>query len=102
MGQKFTQGPDEILDYSLDVTPLMVDGDSLVFVNFTLDSGLSLLSQNFDNEIDLWWNNLTGRSVTTCWVYGGNVGFTYNVTCLFSTAQGRTYERTFQLAIKSK
>lgn len=104
MTVKFTQDPSEILDYTLDWTALLVEGDSLAAVIFLPDSGLNLLSQDFTNEGTLWWlqANNTNRSIATVWLYGGNVGSLYNVSCHITTVAGRQENRTFQIKIQEK
>jgi hypothetical protein len=90
MPVKFAQDPEAILDYTLDWSKLLVEGDVLAQTHFTPDSGLSVLSENFTD------------SLATCWLLGGIAGQTYNVTCHITTVGGRQDDRTFQIVVKEK
>lgn len=91
MAKRWTQDPDAVLDYTLDWTALLVAGDSVTATDFTTSPpDLSVLSQNNDGPL------------ATVWLWQGNTGVTYNVTCHITTAGGRQDDRTFKLFLKEK
>jgi len=84
----FKKDPDAVLDYTFDwslyLTPL---SDSISTVSFIADSPLTT-------------SNPTHTATTaTCFVSGGVVGTSLNLTCRITTAGGRTDDRSITLKI---
>lgn len=86
---KFTQDPDETLDYDIDASALVTDGDSIIATTCSESTEtLSLSVYNGDT------------STPKVWVSGGVHGETYQVTCRLTTNNGRIKEHDFKVKIK--
>lgn len=83
--------PNEVLDYDIDWTDRLEDGETISSSTFTVSSG--------DVEID---SDTDAAGVTTVWLSGG----TDNTTCVIlnriTTSEGRTYDQSVKLRIRSK
>lgn len=84
--------PDATLDYGWDFTDVLDSGDTIQSVVFTPDSisGLSVVRQSING------------SIAYVWLTGGNVGTTGSVVCEYTTAQGRTDDRTLYFKISER
>lgn len=85
--------PDATLDYGWDFTDVLDVGDSITSVVFTpqATSGLSVTQQS-----------ISGGKIAYAWLTGGVVGSTWSVTCEYTTAQGRTDDRTLYFKISER
>lgn len=83
--------PDEILDYSIDWTARIDDGDSINTSTWILDIGDVVIDSDF----------VTGL-VTTVWLSGGTIGVLSELTNRITTVEGRTMDQTVKLKIKAK
>lgn len=79
--------PNEVKDYSIDWTDRLA-GDTISTSAFTVPSGITLDSQTNDT------------TSSTAWISGGTDGTDYNVTCLVTTAGGRTYEWPIRIQVR--
>lgn len=86
----FLKDPDAVLDYGLDWSSWLSDGETISASNWTVPTGLTKDSQSS-----------TGTD-TTVWLSGGTVGLSYEVTNRISTNQGRTDDRTIQIAVRQR
>ena len=85
----FTQSPESVLDYGVDWTAWLSEGEYIIGVPVvTVDSGLTLYKpgQAFGG-------------VVAFWLSGGTSGQQYNVSCEITTNQGRTDVRSFILKV---
>lgn len=86
----FWYGPDldphEELDYPIDFTDLL-DGDTIVSVSTTA-TNVTVAESSFSGPI------------VTLWLVSGMVGQTARVSIRLITQGGRTFERSFKIAIK--
>lgn len=87
MPNPFTADPDSLLDYSVDWSQWLADGETIASYNITVESGITLSS---DSEND---------GVVTVWLTGGTAGRRYDVTCQITTSEGRIDERSFVLKV---
>lgn len=87
MPNPFTADPDSVLDYSVDWTAWLAEGETITSYTFTADTGLTVVS---DSEAD---------GVVTVWLTGGTAGRRYKVECQVTTDQDRTDERSFFLKV---
>lgn len=85
-----TKDPDAALDYSLDLTAWLTDVSDTVSTLDVIGVGVVIDS-----------SQITG-SVVSAFVSGGTVGETATVTFRFTTAAGRTDDRTIFLKIKER
>lgn len=89
--KKFSQDPDEVLDYTLDWSEWLVDGDVISSAAATGDTGLTVGSTvSFTT------------TTTTVWLSGGSAGSSYDVAVHVVTAGGREGDRSITLQIKEK
>ncbi|MDX0654222.1 hypothetical protein GOL39_18295 [Sinorhizobium medicae] len=83
--------PDEVKDYSLDWSALLVD-DTISASTWTLASGVGLTigaSSNTD-------------TLSTVWLSGGTAGVNYELLNRVVTTGGRTYDQTVKLKVRVK
>lgn len=74
--------PAAVLDYGLDWSEWLPDGDTIAASTWTVPTGLTVDSDTF-NDVH-----------TTVWLSGGTAGQVYQVVNQITTAEGRTDERT--------
>jgi hypothetical protein len=86
---KFQKDSNAILDYVNDWTTYL-GTDTIVNSIFLVDNGITVQS-----------TSNTGKT-STVWLSGGQTGITYKVTNRITTAQGRTDDRSFFVAIVEK
>lgn len=83
--------PYEVLDFDIDFTKRMPDGDSLVAVQATvqgIDESLTVERTTFDGPI------------AKVYLAGGTSSVTYKVTVMVVTADGRALEYEFNIFVK--
>lgn len=83
--------PDEVKDYSLDWSALLVD-DTISTSMWTLASGVGLTigaSSNTD-------------TLSTVWLSAGTAGVNYELLNRVVTTGGRTYDQTVKLKVRVK
>lgn len=83
--------PNEVLDYKMDWTARLLTGETITTSTFTVVTGTVTLS-----------NPGNAAGITTTWVSGGADGETAEVLNRIVTSQGRTYDETAKLKIRSK
>lgn len=84
----YVKDPGEVLDYAVDWSAHLADGDTIVSSSWVVATGLTV---GTDSET-------TTR--TTIWLSGGTAGTEYRVTNTVTTAQGRTFERSFTVTVQ--
>jgi hypothetical protein len=80
-----------VLDYQFDWRAWLQPEEEIVGDPVVTASGLNL---NPDGQVTTVTSN-----VVTFWLSGGVIGGSYPVSCLISTNQGRTDERSFLLNV---
>ena len=87
----FKKDPDAVLDYTFDwslyLTPL---SDTISSVTFIADTGLTTSNPSHTT------------TTATCFVSGGTVGTSMNLTCRIVTTGGRTDDRSITLKIVNR
>lgn len=89
--KKFTQDPDEVLDYTVDWSDWLPAGDVITSATATGESGLTV-------GATVSYTTTT----TTVWLSGGAAGSEYDVSVHVVTAGGREGDRSITLQIKEK
>lgn len=84
---RFTKDPDALLDYQVDWSAWLVDGDTIASSTWEVQSGLTL-------ETDA-----SSTTTATAWLSGGTAGATYRVTNRITTAAGLTDDRTLFIQV---
>lgn len=79
--------PDELLDYALEWSNVLEDGETISTSTWTVPTGLT------DSAASI------SGTQTRIWFSSGTAGVTYAVTNKITTSEGRTYERVARLPI---
>ena len=82
--------PNEVLDYQLDWSDRLDEGETITASTFIVESGTITINSTA----------LVG-ALTTIWLAGGAHGATVVFTNRIVTSQGRTYDQSVRLRIKS-
>jgi hypothetical protein len=82
--------PDEVLDFQVDWSERLDDGDVISTSTFTVPAGLTL---NSSSKTD---------TTTTAWLQGGTLNSNYDVLNRIVTTGGRTMDQTIRLRIRAK
>lgn len=89
--QKFSKDPDAVLDYKVDWSAWLPEGDTIAATEWTADDGIVIDSNTFtDTSATVW---LSG---------GGAEGEVYNVVNHIITAFGREEDQTIMIQIRSR
>lgn len=79
------KSPGSKLDYTIDWSDWLIDGDTITTAEWSVPDGLEKTDES----------NTTTRA--TIWLSGGTAGETYRLLCTITTAQGRIDPRTLTL-----
>jgi hypothetical protein len=82
--------PNEVLDYQVDWTAKLSQGETISTSQFIVDGGVTVQSSS------------NTSSTTTVWLTGGTEGATANILNRITTSGGRTMDETVLLPIRSK
>jgi len=87
--KKFDKQPSEVLDYDIDASEWLTQGDNIIGISVAVDDpGLSVNNTTVsDDRIKIWLS-------------GGSDGVTYKVTTKISTDDGRVKEVDFNVRVK--
>jgi hypothetical protein len=86
----FTKDPDAVLDYQIDWSDWLPEGDTISTSVWSVGAGLTEDSDT----------NTT--TTATVWVSGGTVGSSYQATNHIVTAQGREEDRTIVIKVSER
>lgn len=89
---KYTKDPDAVLDYLVDWSAWLPDGDTITASTFTVNSD--------DNGAIVVDDTLFDSTTTTVWLSGGVAGEKYTVTNHITTADGREDDRSITISVK--
>jgi len=84
--------PDEVLDYGINWSELIDEGDEISASTWVVPTGITKNSDTFDAP----------TSTTTIWLSSGTIGTTYELTNRIVTAGGRTRDQSVRLKVKEK
>lgn len=85
--------PDEVLDYSLNWTKRLGDGEALLTSEWTISGPDELLVQDSDS---------LSSPATTIWLSAGTLNKTYTLLNRVTTSGGRTMDQSVRLKLKAK
>lgn len=85
MARTFRKDVDAYLDYAVDWSVWLVEGDVIDSVEWLVPDGLSIGGSE------------QTETAATVWLSGGEVGRRYAVTCRVLTAAGRVDDRTLTI-----
>lgn len=86
----YVKDPAAVLDYSINWTDWLPDGDTITTSTWTADAGITMDSDS---------NTTTAATV---WVSGGTVGESYNLVNHIVTADGREDDRTIIIRVREQ
>lgn len=86
--------PNEILDYSVDWNPRLLDDDSIASSTWTISTTDGSLV--IDSAVP------AAAGITTVWLSGGTEGYSYVLTNRVITTDGRTMDQSLRLRIRSR
>lgn len=87
----YQKDPDAVLDFKQDWTEwLAVTGDTIVTSTWIVPTGITKTTDS----------NTTATA--TVWLSGGTAGQSYAVVNRITTTQGRTDDRTMQIAVRDR
>ncbi len=89
--------PDEVLDYRIDWLGTSSDPGPLFGSADIISNSLWVVPAGITSETE---TNDSGS--VTIWLSGGTVGTTYEILNRITTADGRVFDQTVKLAIKTK
>lgn len=90
-----THDPDELLDYGIDWTRRLEEGDRIVASTWTAPAGIGAGGPTLSTP------GLTDTA-TTIWITGGTAGESYRVQNRVTTAAGRVMEESKRLTVREK
>lgn len=86
----FTKDPDAKLDYAVDWSAWLEDGDTITASTWIVPEGLTASGQTVEGE------------KTVVWLAGGTAGQSYKVTNRVTTSAGRIDDRTLQVTVRER
>lgn len=85
-----SKDPNDVLDYTIDWTALLVGGETISTANWSVTpSGLTIGTTAISSPN------------TSAWLSSGSAGTQYAVTCRITTSASRTYERTVLISVEN-
>lgn len=88
----YAHDPSAVLDYAIDWTAWLAEGETITDSTWTVPSGITETTPS--PSID--------GGVTTIWLAGGTVGTIYTVTNHITTSHGRQDDRSFELSVNNR
>lgn len=85
-----SKDPNEVLDYGIDWSPRMTPGETITVSTWQVPDGLTASTQSY------------GADNTTIWLSGGAEGEIYTLLNRITTSQGRIYDQSVKIKVKSK
>ena len=82
--------PQAVLDFRVDWSAWLADGDAIDTSNWTVPEGITQASATHDD------------TTATIWLSGGTLGETYSLTNRITTEQGRTDDRTIRVSVRDR
>lgn len=86
----FVKDPDAKLDYAVDWSVWLADGETIVTSDWVVPDGLAEDSASFDDDS------------ATVWLTGGTAGTEYVVTNRITTGAGRIDDRSFRIRCQER
>jgi hypothetical protein len=83
--------PNEVLDYDVDWTDRLEAGETITTSTFTVASGDVVVDDDSD-----------AAGVCTVWLSGGTVGTACVILNRIETSEGRIYDQSIKLRIRTK
>jgi hypothetical protein len=92
MMSSFAHDPSAVLDYAIDWTAWLAEGETIYASTWTIPTGITQTTPAPS----------IAAGVTTVWISGGTVGTIYTVTNHITTSQGRQDDRSFELSVSNR
>lgn len=88
----YLKDPDAVLDYQVDWSSWLAEGETLSDHTITADDGITVDSSNITDS----------NTTVTAWLSGGTAGRKYKVVYRITTTEGRTDDRTISLVVRNR
>ena len=88
--KSWKKDPSDVLDYSVNWTSWLLDGDTISASTWAVEAGITI-----DSESET-------TTVATVWLSGGTAGTTYTVTNEIVTTDGRTAQRSIYIVVADR
>ncbi len=82
--------PDELLDYEIDWSARLVDGDTISAATWEVPTGIT---EETTSHAD---------TTATIWLSGGTLGTRYTLTSRVTTTGGRIMDQSVRIKVKAK
>lgn len=92
MAANWKKDPQATLDYAVDWTAWLDQGDTITAAQWTIPDGITQAAPAPS----------TDGGKATVWLSGGTVGQVYPITCRVTTSAGRVDERTVEILIAQR
>lgn len=89
----YVKDPADKLDYLIDWSALLGEGETIASVTWTVEVGLT-------QPVTPTASNTT--TTATVWLEGGTAEETYDVACRITTNQARIVERSFTVQVEDR
>lgn len=89
---RYSQDPNEYLDYEIDWSQWLPQGDTITESTFTADVGLDVSVASHTTTATIVWVGITGGEAM--------IGQSFNVVNDIVTAEGRMAERSISIQVK--
>lgn len=89
----YVKDPSEKLDYQVDWTTWLSEGETISGVDWTVETGLSQPSTPAASNT---------TTTATVWLEGGTLGARYTIGCRITTNQSRVAERSFTVQVEDR
>ena len=93
-GKRYDHDPDAELDYTVDWSDWLPEGDALSASTWTVPAGMTLLNATRTGTLAVIWLAFDSNA--------GEVGTVYRITNHIVTTGGRKDDRSFEVVIKEK
>lgn len=91
MADLFVKDPQAVLDYAIDWSGWLAEGETVSSFPVTVDTGLTVAQPATHSA-----------GVVTVWLSGGTAGKTYTVTSHVVTNQGREDDRSIRIRVDER
>lgn len=86
---RYLKDPDAVLDYKVDYSSWLADGETISTATVTVDAGITKDSSSVTDS----------NTSVTAWLSGGTAGDNYKVTYHITTSDGREDDRTIVIKV---
>lgn len=89
----YVKDPSDKLDYAVDWTAWLSEGETIASTEWTVETGLTKMSSPAATDT---------ANPAVVWLEGGDDGEDYTVACKITTNQSRVVERSFTVQVRDR